>query len=226
MPRTEAANQRLREAQREKILDAARKVFARKGMDATMGEVAAEASISQGLAYHYFASKDALFQALSQQVLQASTAGLQHVLAMPGTPGERITLLVSRVVESRREHPDIYQLMDQIQSDETTPANLHEHIQRQGQAFYDVLRQLIVEGQATGEVATGDPDQLVIAMVACVVGLSRLSLRNQEQFTRSCPDADILLRMLLVPKTEGSRAPDAHHFGASCSTYALITQPC
>jgi len=64
MPRTEAANQRRRSAQREKILDAARKVFARKGMAATMGEIAAEASVSHGLAYHYFANKEALFHAL------------------------------------------------------------------------------------------------------------------------------------------------------------------
>ena len=76
MPRTEAANQHRRLAQREKILDAARKVFALKGMEATMGEIAAEALVSHGLAYHYFANKEALFHALVEQTIQSDPAGL------------------------------------------------------------------------------------------------------------------------------------------------------
>ena len=55
MPRTPEANQRLREAQRTKILASARSVFARKGMEATITDIAAEAQISLGLAYRYFA---------------------------------------------------------------------------------------------------------------------------------------------------------------------------
>jgi hypothetical protein len=39
MPRTEEANQRIREVQRAKILEAAWKVFARHGLTATMASV-------------------------------------------------------------------------------------------------------------------------------------------------------------------------------------------
>ncbi len=202
MPRTEAANQQRRSVQREKILDGARKVFARKGMEATMGEVAAEASVSQGLAYHYFANKEALFQALIEQVLQAGPTGWQYVLEMPGTPGERLALLVERLVKARREYPEIYQLLDQVQHAETTPFNLRKRIQQQSQAFHDVMRQLIIEGQAEGSVAAGDPDQLVTAVVACLEGLTRLALHHLEQFNRFCPDAAILLRMLQVHRSE------------------------
>src|SRR5229473_589037 len=112
MPRPEEANQRIREEQRAKILDGARKVFARKGLAATMADVAAEAVVSQGLAYR------------------------------------------------------------------------------------DVMRQLIVEGQAAGEVAEGDPDQMVIVVLACLDGLSRLVLWDSEQVKKHFPDAGLLLRML------------------------------
>jgi AcrR family transcriptional regulator len=45
-PRTEEVNERIRDEQREKILDAARRVFARKGFAATkMADVAAGASV-------------------------------------------------------------------------------------------------------------------------------------------------------------------------------------
>src|SRR5258708_911336 len=164
MPRTPAANQRRREAQREKILAGARKVFARKGMETTMAEVAAEAAVSHGLAYHYFANKEALFHALVEQTLQTDPAGLQRVFEGPGTPGERLALLLTKLVSFRRENPEWYQILDQVERSETTPNDLRELMDRQGQLFFTVLRQLITDGQATGDVATGDPDQLVSAV--------------------------------------------------------------
>ncbi len=197
MPRTEAANQRLREAQREKILDAARRVFARKGMEATMGEIATEATVSHGLAYHYFVSKEAILHELIEQMMQSGPARWQHVLEMlSGTPGERLALLVSRLMEARREHPEIYQLLDQVQRSETTPADLLELIQQQSKTFDDMMRQLIVEGQETFEVAAGDPDQLVRAIFACLEGLTRWATYDPEHYHDHFPDAGIFLRML------------------------------
>jgi len=196
MPRTKAANHRLREAQREKILYAARKVFARKGMEATMAEVAAEAAVSHGLAYHYFANKEALFRALVEQTIQADPAGLQRVSEASGTPGERLALLLAKLVTSRRENPEFYQILDQVQRSETTPDDLREQIRRQGQLFFAVMRQLIAEGQATGEVTAGDPDQLVSAVTVYLEGLIRLALLYPGQFQQHCPDAEILLRIL------------------------------
>jgi AcrR family transcriptional regulator len=195
MPRTEEANQRLREEQRAKILDGARKVFARKGIAATMAEVAAAAEVSQGLAYRYFANKEAIFKALLEQVMQAARAGMPRILEMPGTPGERLEFLISRAWNGRREYPELYQLMYQMLSDEATPVNLRELVDKQGQTYQDVVRQLIVEGQATGEVAEGDPDQLVTVILVCLDGLSRWALREPEQFKKNFPDAGIILRI-------------------------------
>jgi AcrR family transcriptional regulator len=199
MPRTQAANQRIREEQRAKILDSARKVFARKGMAATMADVAAEASVSQGLAYRYFASKEALFHELVEQSVQSGIAGIQRIPQMPGTPGERLGFLVSMAWEGRREHPESYQLMYQVLSDEATSDNIRELIGRQGQTYQDMLRQLIVEGQAAGEVAAGDPDQLVIVFLACLDGLSRLALREPEWVKRHFPETEFILRIFKPP---------------------------
>src|SRR5690348_9897838 len=195
MPRSEEANQRIREEQRAKILDGARKVFARKGMAATMAEVAAEASVSQGLAYRYFASKEAIFHELVEQSVQSGIARIQRILQMQGTPGERLDFLISMAWEGRRENPEIYQLLYQVLDDEATSSAIRELIGRQGQAYQDVMRQLIVEGQATGEVAEGDPDQLVIVVLACLDGLTRLALRGPEQFKGNFPDNRIILRI-------------------------------
>jgi AcrR family transcriptional regulator len=195
MPRTEEAKQRFREEQRAKILDAARRVFARKGLAATVDDVATEASVSHGLAYRYFANKEAIFYALVEQAMQAPSARLQRFLEMPGTPGERLNLLVSEFVESR-QHPEPYQLLDQVLSSEATPDDLHELVHRRSQILQDVLKQLIIEGQITGEVAAGDPDQLVRAIFACLEGLTRWATYYPEQYNEHFPDAGIFLRML------------------------------
>jgi len=203
MPRTEAANQRLRETQREKILDAARRVFARKGLAATMADIATEAAISHGLAYHYFTSKEVLFQALVEQILQERRAALQRFREIPLPPGERLEFLVTRLIENRRDHPEVAQLHEQVQSAEATPPDLREQAREVNQAFADLLRQLIVEGQAEGAVIDADPDQLLTAVAAALDGLTRLAMSNPERFRQHFPDASIILAMLKPPTKRG-----------------------
>ena len=196
MPRTAAANQHVRETQRAKILDAARKVFALKGTAATMSDIAAAAEISQGLAYRYFASKEALFHELVTQTAESGVANVQRVMDMPGTPGERLEFLLHVLFGNRPEIHEHYQLSFRTLNDEATPDVLRDLLRRQGQTLQDVLRQLIVEAQASGEVLAGDPDQLVIAVIACFEGVSRLALRRSERVEQHFPDASIILRML------------------------------
>ena len=65
MPRTQAANDEVREATREKLLEAAVRLFARQGYSATsIRALASEAGVALGLPYHYFPSKEAVLEAL------------------------------------------------------------------------------------------------------------------------------------------------------------------
>ncbi len=196
MPRTEEANQRIREEQRAKILDAAWKIFAKEGMAATMAEIATAANVSYGLVYRYFTNKEAIFQALVEHLLQHGVERIQGLLEIPGTPGERLDFMISKVLEARRERPEFFLLFYQVLNDKTVSEDFRERISRQGLAYQIMMRQLIVEGQATGEIAAGDPDQMVNAVMACLDGLSRLALRDLDQFKNHFPDTEIILRMI------------------------------
>jgi AcrR family transcriptional regulator len=196
MPRTEAANQRIRAAQRAKILAAAWSAFAQKGYAATMADVAAAAGVSHGLVYRYFAGKEAIFQALVEQTLQAADAALQSLGELPGTPGKRLDALLLRMVESRHDHPEAAQLYQQVLSDEATPPALRASAARHAQALQHTLRRLIVEGQASGEVCAADPDQLVTAVLAVLEGLTRLAFIYPRRFREHFPQTGILVRML------------------------------
>jgi AcrR family transcriptional regulator len=197
MPRTPEANQRIREAQRAKILESARSVFARKGMEATITDIAAEAQISLGLAYRYFADKEAILSELVKQTVPDDSAGFQKLVEMPGTPGKRLAVLISSIVAARghREPLEAHQLLNHALQASAMPDDVRELLGRRYQMLLDTMRQLIVEGQATGEVAPGDPDQLVAVVSACLDGLTRWALRDPEQFRTYVPDAEIVLRL-------------------------------
>lgn len=190
------AKQQMREEQRTNILEAARRVFARKGLIATMDEVAAEAAVSHGLAYRYFASKEAIVRALIEEALQAPSAEPHPLQDVPGTPGERLDFLISAWLESRRTHPEFFQLLDQVLHDEAMPSDFREIVSRRRQALRDLLRHLIVEGQKTGEVAADDPDQLVRAILACFDGLTRWGTHDPAHDHEHFPETSIVLRML------------------------------
>jgi len=236
MPRTEEANQHIREEQRAKILEAALTVFARRGMEATIAEVAAAAGVSYGLVYRYFAGKEALLLELVEKVLSDSLGALERALEMPGTPGERLRSLLTQIVNGVREHPEFILLVQQMLGEEAEHAHPREPGREAGQAYRPavqpgegkprpyisplrtlaqeqsrtyrtVLKQLVVEGQAAGEIANDDPDQLVAAVTACVAGLSRAAIwQAPEQFQNTFPDVDIILRMFVPREKEHTNA--------------------
>jgi AcrR family transcriptional regulator len=53
------------DAKRQRILDAAVRVFARQGYETSrVGDIAKEAGVAYGLVYHYFGSKDSVLEAV------------------------------------------------------------------------------------------------------------------------------------------------------------------
>jgi AcrR family transcriptional regulator len=186
----------------KKILESASAVFAAKGRAATMADIAEKAQISQGLAYHYFKSKEEIYATLIKQVAEAGGGPPQRVNQVQGTPGERLTLLITNMLEASRQNPGISQIMYNALEDETTPADLKAIVRKNGQELQVVIRQLIVDGQATGEVVKDDPDQLVVTLVALVRGLmKRATLLDPKDAKFHFPEAKIILR-IFKPETK------------------------
>jgi AcrR family transcriptional regulator len=73
--------------QRAGILDAARSLFAERGVEqVTMAEVAEAARVSRATVFNYFASKYALVEAITDDVLVYFTGMLEQALADEATP--------------------------------------------------------------------------------------------------------------------------------------------
>ncbi len=161
-----------------------------------MAEVASEAGVSPGLAYHYFPSKDAIFLALVRQLTRPADDLRAIVQQMPGTSSDRLKRMLAGMLERRRKDPEFYQFFYQAMASDSLPADLREQIKEQGLSIREIMRGLVVEGQAKGEIANDDPDKLVSALLAFVDGLSRMAQLSPEDVEKQMPDAGIILRIL------------------------------
>jgi TetR/AcrR family transcriptional regulator, fatty acid metabolism regulator protein len=88
------------EEKRRQLLDAAVRVFARKGYHASrVGDIAAEAGVAHGLLYHYFASKDQVLEAVFHEnwsVLLARIASVEETDEPAADQLRHITAIVLR----------------------------------------------------------------------------------------------------------------------------------
>ena len=68
------------EDKRRQLLDAAVRVFARKGFHASrVGDIAEEAGVAHGLLYHYFKSKDQVLETVFQENWSLLVARIESV---------------------------------------------------------------------------------------------------------------------------------------------------
>jgi AcrR family transcriptional regulator len=121
----------------ERILDAARSVFTRRGTaGARMQEIAAEAGVNQALLHYYFRSKDQLAAAVFAQAASRLFPALLQTLASDSSLDAKIEQIVALYHENLTRNPFLpgYIL-----------AELHHHPER--------IEQLL------GKVGGGDPRQ-------------------------------------------------------------------
>ena len=198
MPRTEEANQRIREERREQILDVASRVFARKGLAGTrIADIAAEGEMSQGLIFRYFASKEEVFAAVVEKALQSATRLAQAALQQPYSPLEKLRWLLQISLSGMWRKPDYALVILHALNSETTPQEMRELVLEQSNRTLQLYRQLIVEGQEAGEVVQGDPDMLTLVFAACIQGISSGVLYLPRALgIDGPPDPEIVLRIL------------------------------
>lgn len=196
MPRTEAANQRIRDERKEQVLWAAAKVFARKGLaDATIVDIAAAAGISHGLAYRYFRSKEEVFATVVERAMNGAGRLAEAVLEQPGTPWEKLRWITEQTLAGQRRRPEYTLVVLHALTNEAVPAEVREVALSQANTMEEVIQRLIREGQALGQVASGDPEQLAMLYLACIQGLA-VTTNLLSDLTSILPDAEMVLRIL------------------------------
>src|SRR6202163_3689892 len=132
---------------RRVILDAAVRVFARRGFHACrVSDIADEAGVAYGLVYHYFASKDEVLDTLFLERWNVMLEMIREVDQTPTPVREKLEAIVSFIVDSYRHDPD---LMKVIIVEITRAANSfgQTHLGQIRKA-YDLIGQIVTKAQA------------------------------------------------------------------------------
>lgn len=151
-------------ARRQEILQAAVRVFARKGFASSrIEDVAAEAGIAKGSVYLSFDSRDALLQA----AFESYAAGSAQLLASlePGPALDRLATLVRRVVAMLAAHPDHARVLVDLWS-AGPPLDMAAVYRDYREAIAGLLRQAREEGA----LRPGIDERHAVVIVAAIEG--------------------------------------------------------
>lgn len=158
-------------AKRIRIIDAATRVFARKGYNGTrISEVAQKAGIGKGTIYEYFRSKEALFFTVFEHLINQTGEHLQHTLAgMTGSIAQRLETIADGLIRMWLPQLDLFALVMEFWSATATRPGRRQFKQEFQDAYTHFKRLLadqIQSGYDSGEFQSpADPNQIAAVLI-------------------------------------------------------------
>lgn len=154
-----------RELTRAAILAAAEEEFARYGLEgARTEEIALRSGVTKGMIYHYFESKEKLYEAALEQLFAPLLLSLQQFAAPEADPLQAFQGLLRRILELTAERPGVPAMLflEVIQ-------NRGAYYQKIGfPSLYHVLASILDNGQKLGVFRQLDSRHTAINIVgAC-----------------------------------------------------------
>lgn len=155
---------------RDRILQAARPLFARNGFDGTsVRDITAAAGVNLAAVTYHFETKHQLYLALLDQIMQPIAERLVQATLGEGSPLDKIERVVRAFFEKVRENPDLASFIVREMVAGGTPSKpLVDTWKRQLPAVVGVL----IEGQRLGQIRPGDPILLALSTMAQPVYLN------------------------------------------------------
>jgi AcrR family transcriptional regulator len=130
-----------------RILDAAVRVFAAQGYDASrVGDIAKEAGVAYGLVYHYYESKELVLEAVFREAWGRLLAAVALAEETGADASEQLELVVKIVLRTWRDDPDLVRLLVR---EVTRNPHIQDELDEIGQAFAS-LERMVRRGQADG----------------------------------------------------------------------------
>jgi AcrR family transcriptional regulator len=156
------------EEKRRAILEAAKLCFIRDGFrGASISEICAQADMSPGHLYHYFASKEAIIAAMTEVGLELATARLSRIMDR----ADAVKVLIHEVVWSKTGDGASQSLLPEVMAEAgrnpVVADVLRDHTRRLCRLLADFLRQAQERGQIH---RTLDPVLVATVLLSVVQG--------------------------------------------------------
>ena len=153
----------------DRILDAAHRVFLRRGTaGARTQEIAAEAGVNKALVHYYFGTKEALAEAVFQRVASVFLPSLFGVLSAPDlTLEDRIRRVAERQVAFHRAHP--YMAIYLLSEIHTVPERLESLVGPHGRPSLAPLQAQLDAAAAAGTIRPTQVSEFMVNLMSLLV---------------------------------------------------------
>jgi TetR/AcrR family transcriptional regulator len=164
-------NNKLDNLTEKAILEAAGKVFTRKGFAAArMEDIAKEAGINRALLHYYFRSKDNMFDLIFDQRINEFFSGLGVIMFSEKSLEEKIRAIVEHEITILIAHP--YLPIFVLQEINQNPERMLEHAQKAGAHPSILLKKFSVQVKEEikkGKIRAVDPSQLLMNIMSMAI---------------------------------------------------------
>jgi TetR/AcrR family transcriptional regulator len=158
----------------QRILQAARSVFVRRGTaGARMQEIAAEAGVNQALLHYYFRSKDRLAQAVFREAAGRLVPAVLRLLGSEAPIDKKVEQFVHLYIDTIRQNPFLPgYILAELHHHPERLRNLKDAIAeptRMAEALLQQLGAQLRERAAAGAMRPISPEQFVVNLLALAV---------------------------------------------------------
>jgi len=192
-------NIKIKDERRERILSAALGLFATKGLAATkITDIASALAISQGLAYHYFRSKEEIFVELIRYAFTRMNEACRYLESLDLPPLEKIRLAIVELlngIEKDEDTPLYHLLIALATSSDAIPEEAKALIKKEGMLPYDVITRIIIQGQKDGSIKKYDAKDMALVFWTSIKGLAIHKAAHGRKYRT--PNPEILLDMFI-----------------------------
>jgi len=190
--RRQAAQRRSLETQ-EKILTAAIAVFAERGFDgASTHEIAQRAGVNQPLILYHFRSKERLWLASAESILdQWLNRWHQRVEWLEGLgSAARLKILLEDFVIFTAEHPELFHFL--IEANRRDDSQLAALVEGRLRPYYEFICGEKEDAQSEGAIPPGNPAVLHYAMIGAAATLGAMGSEFQMLTGVTSDDPDVV----------------------------------
>lgn len=176
------------EATRETLLDAAMRVFSRKGYELTrLEDIADEAKVTRGAIYHHFGGKAQVYQALTHERFAAANAALAGIMASGGAPLDVLRTLMIHSLTMLEDDADFRAMQEIILFRTPLTPELADGITAKIEGTREMIQaisNMLDDGKTRGDVR-GNVNSLdaALAAVGLLNGTALLWLLDQTGFS-------------------------------------------
>jgi AcrR family transcriptional regulator len=136
---------------RRRILQAAIRLFAHHGFHAvSVDQIVGKARVNKRMVYHYFGSKDALFEAALSEVYKRIEEIEFHAIERGRSPREKLSRLLESYFEFLDDEPEFTRLLQWENLEKGRHLTKENHLLSKN-PFLERFRAIVEDGVASGE---------------------------------------------------------------------------